>query len=348
MPHSRSSRFLHQPEEESPAAHDAHYSSRGCDRFHTRPGFFVARKATGHQGSGGPCFSKEAGNVAHLIATARQIYFLYCNSALGTQTCPPVQWFLLPAQRASRSASNAKVRLPDKVRASLRWWASGAIQKGCLFQEPTWLVVTSDASLTGWGAHLGAQVVQGQGSQVEAKFSINWLELRAVHLALRHFQDILLHQHVLVLTDNVTTKAHINREGGTQSRSLLKEMDNLFSWVENHLVSVRAEHILGASNVRADWLSQTQLDPSEWMLHPDLFRELVKKFGQPSVDLFACPDNAQLPKFSLTFSEPGGNGLQRSVLPMACYTLSPQSEIGVREGRDVTGCASLAEMPMVR
>lgn len=52
---------------------------------------------------------------------------------------------------------------------------------------------------------------------MEQKNSINWLELQAVHLALRHFWDAVTGQHVLILMDNVATKAYINREGGTRS-----------------------------------------------------------------------------------------------------------------------------------
>ncbi|XP_034275668.1 uncharacterized protein LOC117666806 [Pantherophis guttatus] len=245
------------------------------------------------------------------VLSQQQVTFLTLSQLLGKfiscisivpwarRHARQLQWYLLPAQKSGRSTSNSEVRLPPKVRASLEWWNSRAISKGCVFQDPSRIVVTSDANLVGWEAHLGAQVVQGLWSPVEAKNNINWLELRAVCLALRHFQDMVLHQHVLVLTDNTATKAHINREGGTHSLPLMAETDKLMSWAESHVLSLKAEHIL------ADWLSRTQLDPSEWKLHPNLFQSIVDKFGLPVVDLFASKENAQLPRFISRFQSRG-------------------------------------------
>lgn len=82
------------------------------------------------------------------------------------------------------------------------------------------------------GAHFLDQVVQGRWSPVEATNSINWLELRAVRLALRHFRSILEGQHVLIRIDNMTTKAHVNREGGTRSQPLIIEAERLLAWAE--------------------------------------------------------------------------------------------------------------------
>ena len=48
----------------------------------------------------------------------------------------------------------------------------------------------------------------------ESNLHINYLELKAVFLALREFQDLCLHKMVLVATDNTTVVSHINKEGG--------------------------------------------------------------------------------------------------------------------------------------
>lgn len=69
------------------------------------------------------------------------------------------------------------------------------------------------------------------------------------------------------------------------------------NWAEAHTLSLKMEHISGDANTRADWLSRTQLDLLEWRLHPALYLELVCRFGQPEVDLFARPENTQLPRF---------------------------------------------------
>lgn len=113
---------------------------------------------------------------------------------------------------------------------------------------------------------------------------INWLELRVAHLALQTFQAQMEGYHVPLLTDSIM-KAHINWQGGTLSRSLMKEAEALCRWAGTHLLSLRADHIAGMANVRADWLSQATVDPLEWRLHPRLFAELADQFGHLVVDL---------------------------------------------------------------
>ncbi|XP_060546629.1 uncharacterized protein LOC132711500 [Pantherophis guttatus] len=216
-----------------------------------------------------------------------------------------LQWFLLPFQRSLSVSSLRKVSLPSKVLDSLKWWSSSAIANGTLFREPHRSVLTTDASLSGWGAHLDSHMVQGLWTEAEKDSSINFLELRAIFLALRHFLPLLQGKHVLVLTDNVSAKAHVNRQGGTRSRSLFHESLQLGLWAETHLASLTASHISGKSNVQADSLSRNWVDHSEWQLHPDLFLDLSHRFGLPEVDLFASHSNHQVPRFLSRFPSPG-------------------------------------------
>ena len=46
------------------------------------------------------------------------------------------------------------------------------------------------------------------------------MELMAVFLAVQHFEPFLLGHHVLVRTDNMTTKYYINKQGGLRSDCL--------------------------------------------------------------------------------------------------------------------------------
>ena len=52
----------------------------------------------------------------------------------------------------------------------------------------------------------------------ESKLHINHLELKAVFLALKEFQDLCSNNIVLVATDNTTVFAYINKEGGDEVR----------------------------------------------------------------------------------------------------------------------------------
>ena len=78
-------------------------------------------------------------------------------------------------------------------------------------------VVTTDASLVGWGATHEGRTVNGTWSPQMRLAHINCLELLAVSLALKHFLPFLKGQHVLVRTDNTTVVAYVNRQGGLRS-----------------------------------------------------------------------------------------------------------------------------------
>ena len=70
-------------------------------------------------------------------------------------------------------------------------------------------------------AHLNERTARGTWSLPESKLHINFLELKAVFLALKEFQDLCLNNIVLVATDNTTVVAYINKEEGMKSGPLL-------------------------------------------------------------------------------------------------------------------------------
>ena len=146
----------------------------------------------------------------------------------------------------------------------LEWWASRAnltVGRPFLRLDPTMTIVT-DASMEGWGGHLGDWVISGQWSSAWAKHHINWLELQAVWLTLQHFLPQVRDTAVDVLTDNSTTVAYINKEGGTQSPTLCYLALDLWAWCRQHGIYLVANHISGVRNVLADALSRGKLaDP---------------------------------------------------------------------------------------
>ena len=50
------------------------------------------------------------------------------------------------------------------------------------------MVITSDASLLGWGASSGQNKIAGRWKSDELKFHINYLELLAIFLSLEAFR----------------------------------------------------------------------------------------------------------------------------------------------------------------
>ena len=76
------------------------------------------------------------------------------------------------------------------------------------------LLLFTDASVKGWGAHLGDLTVSGLWSDTEANLHINIMELKALFLAIRSFQIHLMNKRVLVASDSATVVSYLNKQGG--------------------------------------------------------------------------------------------------------------------------------------
>ena len=156
----------------------------------------------------------------------------------------------------------------------------------------------TDASKEGWGAHLNELTARGSWSVPESKLHINYLELKAVFLALKEFQDLCTDKIVLVATDNTTVVAYINKEGGMKSGPLCALLWRILTWCSQRQVTLKARHIPGRLNVIADKLSRlNQTIQTEWSLLPDVFQSLCSKWHRPQIDLFATRFNHKLPLF---------------------------------------------------
>ena len=81
------------------------------------------------------------------------------------------------------------VALPEEARRDLSWWmVRDHLLVGVRFGTPAPdLHLYSDASSSGWGAHLLDQNVSGVWSAQEKLLHINLLEMKALFLALQAF-----------------------------------------------------------------------------------------------------------------------------------------------------------------
>ncbi|KAK7930355.1 hypothetical protein WMY93_006750 [Mugilogobius chulae] len=120
-------------------------------------------------------------------------------------------------------------------------------------------VITTDASLRGWGA-----MHEGRTGQ-----------------------------HVLVRTDNTTVVAYINKQGGLRSHQLHALSHSQILWADSHLLSLRATHVPGIMNRGADLFSRGIPCYKDWMLHNEVVSQIWERFGRAEVDLFASQENAQ-------------------------------------------------------
>ena len=167
------------------------------------------------------------------------------------------------------------------------------------------LLLFTDASIKGWGAHLEDLTVSGLWSDREANLHINILELKAVFLAIRSFQTHLLNKRVLVASDNSTVVAYLNKQGGTHSLEMCLMIWRLMAYCHLRAILLRARHIQGCLNVIADSLSRRdKVIQTEWSLHPKIFQRICQIWHRPMIDLFATKMNNKLPLYVSPVPDP--------------------------------------------
>ncbi|KAL0187588.1 hypothetical protein M9458_014687, partial [Cirrhinus mrigala] len=196
---------------------------------------------------------------------------------LGLMHMKPLKhWLHTRVPRWAWHRGTFRVNITPLCRKTLSPWTDMAfLRSGVpLEQVSRRIVVTTDASKTGWGAVCNGQAASGVWSGLRLLWHINCLELLTVLLALRRFRPLIQDKHVLVRSDNTVTVAYINHQGGVRSFRMSQLARHL-------LLSLRATHIPGEANRMADSL-----------LHPHSVQLIWDRFGQAQVDLFASPPTA--------------------------------------------------------
>ena len=147
--------------------------------------------------------------------------------------------------------------------------------------------------------------------------SINFREAAAVALALElwlptivatlgEFEPQIPGFSLVVKSDNSTTCSYINKWGGRLrhlSQVLLHPQLQLLRW---H-IPVRAFHLAGVLNLRADALSRQQSAlRHEWTISDNVVREILRRSQRDSLDFdwFAQPLNAKAQSFATRWAHP--------------------------------------------
>ena len=103
---------------------------------------------------------------------------------------------------------------------------------------------------------------------------------------------------MLVVTDNSTVVAYINKQGGTHSAEICALLWKIMTWCHHYQITLKVRHIPGCLNVMADLLSRSnQVQSTEWSLHAQVFKQICHKWFTPHVDLFATHLNHKLPLY---------------------------------------------------
>ena len=264
--------------------------------------------------------------IGLLTATEKQVH-------LGRLHMRPIQWHLKNNWRIPESLEKI-IPLPRSLHPHLQWWIkeSNELQGQPLHPLKHALQIFTDASKEGWGAHLNERTARGSWSVPESKLHINYLELKAVFLALKEFQDLCVGTIVLVATDNTTVVAYINKEGGMRSGPLCALLWRILTWCSQRQVTLKAQHIPGHLNVIADKLSRLgQTIQTEWSLLPEVFHRLCNRWHRPQVDLFATRFNHKLPQFVSPVPDTQALAVDALTLPwedLDAYAFLPTAILG--------------------
>ncbi|KAI2655705.1 ORF V: Enzymatic polyprotein [Labeo rohita] len=213
---------------------------------------------------------------------------------LGLMHMRPLQhWLHTRVPRWAWHRGTFRVNITPSCRQTLSPWTDIMfLRSGVpLEQVSRRIIVTTDASKTGWGATCNGQAASGVWTGPRLFWHINCLELLAVLLALRRFRPMIQGKHVLVRSDNTATVAYINHQGGVRSFRMSQLARHLLLWSQHRLKSLRATHIPGEANRVADSLSRQVSLGGEWRLHPQSVQLIWDRFGQAQVDLFASPES---------------------------------------------------------
>ena len=105
--------------------------------------------------------------------------------------------------------------LSPEAMADLNWWKC-SLHLHCsspIVKSEASMIITSDASLKGWGAAYQEEKTGGLWTVEEAQSHINLLELKAAYLALQCFLKEKKSVSVLIRMDNQTAISYVNRMG---------------------------------------------------------------------------------------------------------------------------------------
>ena len=190
----------------------------------------------------------------------------------------------------------------------LKWWLQedGYRQGIPLRIDPPFHTIFTDASLSGWGAHVEPEglLFHGVWSEDQSRLHINVLEMKAIFLSLSRAVHKVKNSTVLVSTDNTTVVAYIRHQEGARSSDLSEEVWNILNLCLAHDIQLLAKHIPGRFNTLADPMSRIDKPIStEWSLNQEIASKIFQIMDFPSIDLFATRLNHRLPLYVSPISD---------------------------------------------
>ena len=134
------------------------------------------------------------------------------------------------------------------------WWLNPHVLQGeFLHPREHNVLIFTDASNAGWGAHLKEDSIGGLRSQKEKRLTHKPSRTTNSDPSPETLHTPMQGEtRVLIATDNSTVVAHINKQGDTHSAELCALIWILLTWCQKHQATLRACHIPRSLNVIAD------------------------------------------------------------------------------------------------
>jgi len=225
------------------------------------------------------------------------------------------------------------MQLSNESKNDIYWWKTTVLESFDFIKlnNPNY-VISTDASLKGWGAKFENVTTGGLFTQAEKTLHINVLELKAIHLGLKSLCRDLKGTHIKVLSDNSTSVFCINNMGSCASMSCDFETKMIWNWAIERNIWISASHIPGSQNTEADKESRKNETYTEWKLNENIFSEIISNFEfQPNIDLFASRINKQLSCFVSYRPDPEATHINSFTIDwsnLEIYAFPPFSCIG--------------------
>ena len=203
---------------------------------------------------------------------------------------------------------NSKVLASKSAKQDLQWWANSgsSLPPRSLHPFLADLTLTSDASKEGWGGWTcHNREASGLWSPSEKSLHINILELLTVLFLFQCFFQRTYDCSIAIKTDNSTAVAYINHQGGTKCDILCDLALELWRFCIKRRIMIKAFHLKGRENRRADYLSRLSPSDHSYFLKQKIFNRIKFSLKFDLVlDAFGSRLNAKLPLFISRFPDP--------------------------------------------
>jgi len=242
-----------------------------------------------------------------VLKTAKEVTVLDLTRLIGRLSSSALA--VLPARLQYRSLQNqqilslkrnpsflCKVVLNHRCLAELEWWITNLINYNgrSLKIIPPEMVISSDASMKGWGAACKGKMTGGKWSKEDQLLHINILELKAASYAILAFTTEVKPKSLHIQMDNKVALTYLLKRGGTVNMKMNQISKEIWEYLLHHGIMITVEYLPTHLNVEADWASRKLEDKSEWKLSQRIFQQLCQRRGFPQIDLFASVLNHQL------------------------------------------------------